>query len=272
MFIILLEYPDIHKKGAVQQAQQIRDIESRMDLLQSVVLNKVPGAMEALDELVYEENMSRESMEVEETPPPRKNLFVRADNNFILSKLNQEDHWILVKEGDTRSLRYLGYTTDLNTDVLKQTHRHRGGILYLPISREPANNYDESYFVQSEICSLEVHTILAQIYFNSIHPYFPMLDRRDYFHRLLSGNSEIEFILLKYSLSAVVAQIVNYLPQLIGMSPFALSKLLIKYVRTELPSQFDRSGIMTVQTCILLSICGMSSMETINPYVYICKI
>lgn len=159
----------------------------------------------------------------------------------------------------------------MNPDILRQTPRHRDGLLYLPISRDQANIYDASYFTQSEICSPEIHTHLATIFFNSIHPYFPMLDRRDYLEKLANGYSEISFILLKYALSASVAQIVNNLPQLVGTSPFALSKQLVKYVRSELPNHYDRCSIYTVQTCILLSICGMASFETINPYVYICN-
>jgi len=226
-------------------------------MLQSIVINKVPGALEALDMHLFDEILAKESAETA-IAPTRENLFFHADANFLLFTEKKVD-----------ALRYLGVTTDLNADNLRMIPRYRNGVFNLPIDRDPANKL--AITVANGLCSLEIHTILGHIYFNSIHPYFPMLDRRDYFENLATNNSTTEFILLKCSLSAVVAQIITFLPALDTMSPFALSKKLIKFVKSELPDQFDRCGIMTVQTCVLLSICGMASFETINPYVYICN-
>lgn len=78
----LPEFPDVQKRGIVQQAATIKTIESRMDLLQSVISQTVPGASETLDMLLYDEALSRESAEIE-LPPARNNIFIRADNNFI---------------------------------------------------------------------------------------------------------------------------------------------------------------------------------------------
>lgn len=176
---------------------------------------------------------------------------------------------MVVQEGSTNTLRYLGSSSDIHPFLLRQSPRYNGGVFHLPILQDTRTHTPA--IETNDVCPQGLHSFLAEIYFKSIHLWYPMIDREDYFRNLSNQVQTDEFTVLKYAVSATVAQIVGPLQQWGLLHAFPLSLALIKRIKTMLPNQIDRCNLFTIQACLLLGICGCTSIESLNPSMYMGK-
>ncbi|KAI8809508.1 hypothetical protein BJ742DRAFT_852606 [Cladochytrium replicatum] len=144
-----------------------------------------------------------------------------------------------------------------------------------PTSTSPKRSFPSGSFSRTPPprCSHNAINRLVSIYFQSVHPMFPMVDREILEQGLVENNKEAPFLLLVHSICLTV------LPQVRNFSKAAwgdemedvdsLEDTLGTYVRTLLGELFDIADLLVLQACINIVLAAPTAFPELNGTYYI---
>lgn len=188
--------------------------------------------------------------------------------NKTSTHLEIDDAVTFFRMGNSQTIRFLGNTSAIAPGILRKSMRTLNSITHFTDIPSRAVPPEHEF---TKLCSPELHEYLAGIYFRAIHPFYPMLDQGLYFKNLKLENPPTDFTILMYAVSAIVTQIIGSIPEWDITHAFVMSLSLIRRIRTLIPVITDECSLFSIQACLLVSICGSASIETINPMLYVCK-
>ncbi|KAJ3122212.1 hypothetical protein HK098_003012 [Nowakowskiella sp. JEL0407] len=157
-----------------------------------------------------------------------------------------------------RNFHFFGSTMTGLTNGFNFSPRSKSGVITLQYAIESLN-FNENHRMDQLPCSLSVLQHLLDLYFNHIHPYFPMISRPELVKQMQSERFTPEFLFLLYSICSLVLFHKSFLGTNDIERVNELEKTFRERARILLGRLFDFPHIYVVQGLILAATGGFAA-------------
>ncbi|KAJ3329400.1 hypothetical protein HDU76_007974 [Blyttiomyces sp. JEL0837] len=196
------------------------------------------------------------------TPPSTTDLVTHQINN-------DSGEITIVEDLASDTILFYGSTSTTTSSAWRQSPRFAGGIMSISLSFEATTpSVDTGPVDFAPPCSGELVMHLCRVYFEHVHPYFPMVDRASFARQLKEKRTE-HFALLLNSICALVTQQCRDLTAWGVPSASNLHNAFFERARVLLGRQFDWPHINNVQALLLLCMVGQGTNINASSYHYI---
>ncbi|KAJ3204483.1 hypothetical protein HDU67_009493, partial [Dinochytrium kinnereticum] len=178
-------------------------------------------------------------------------------DSLVAHRMNNDNGEItIIEDLSSDTILFYGRTSTTTSAAWRQSPRFAKGIMSISLSFEAAEK--DAPMVEPPPCSPDLVHHLVSLYFEHVHPYFPMIHRPSFLRQLKARRTE-HFSFLLNSMCALVTQQCRDLSEWGVGSPAELHGTFFERARVLLGRQFDWPHINNVQAMLLLCMVGQGT-------------
>ncbi|KAJ3101630.1 hypothetical protein HDU97_001243 [Phlyctochytrium planicorne] len=192
---------------------------------------------------------------------------VNDQDDLVVNRINNDNGEItIIEDLSSDTILFYGRTSTTTSAAWRQSPRFAKGIMSISLSFEAAEK--DTPMVEPPPCSPDLVHHLVSLYFDHVHPYFPMIHRPSFLRQLKSRRTE-HFSFLLNSMCALVTQQCRDLSAWGITNPSELHGTFFERARVLLGRQLDWPHINNVQAMLLLCMVGQGTNINASSYHYI---
>ncbi|RKO83442.1 fungal-specific transcription factor domain-containing protein, partial [Blyttiomyces helicus] len=182
----------------------------------------------------------------------------------------------LVREVGSKRFLFYGGTSNASNAMWRKSPRFQDGVLSIPVTRDgnsphppPSTSYTPQE-LETIPCTAELVFYLVDIYFTHLHPFFPMINRKQFMKQLTDKrkrqNGVWSFYLLLNCMLALVTQYTAELNARGVTSSEEFHNAFFDRANALLTDNMEVPCLNTIQGLLLLCLCGFASRRGFNSW------